>query len=87
MNKLAKKQYLQWAITDARLDVAMLNETKLTEACVFHGFHSHQTLDIKRGGCATFTTTHLHKKVKALSNYMLWSRVPIGCEQLHLINV
>jgi hypothetical protein len=30
MNKTEKKQYLQWAITDAKLDVAMLNETKLT---------------------------------------------------------
>jgi hypothetical protein len=80
MNDLKKKQYLQWMTADIGADVVMFNETKLTSACVLHGLHSHQTLDIRKGGCATFTRTHLHRKVKAVGNYLLWSRVPLGSE-------
>jgi hypothetical protein len=87
MNALKKKQALQEIITEAKLDVAMFNETRLTEPCIFQDFFSHQTLAIKRGGCASFANTHLHRKVKALGNYLLWTRIPMGCEQLHLLNV
>ena len=80
MNDIKKKQYLQWVVSDIGADVAMFNETKLTSACVLHGLHSHQTLDIRKGGCATFTKTHLHRKVKALGNYLLWTRVPMGSD-------
>lgn len=73
--------------SDIGADAMMCNETKLTSACVLHGLHSHQTLDIRRGGCATFTRTHMHRKVKALGNYLLWTRIPMGNEQLHLLNI
>ena len=87
MNALKKKQALQNIISDIKADVAMFNETRLTEACVFHNYFSHQTLHIKKGGCASFATTHLHRKVKALGKYLLWTRIPFGCEQLHLLNI
>ena len=80
MNALKKKQALQSIVSEIKADVAMFNETRLTEPCVFHNYFSHQTLAVKRGGCATFSTTHLHRKVKALGNYFLWTRIPIGCE-------
>jgi hypothetical protein len=74
-------------VSDIGADVAMISETKLMSACVVHDLHSHQTLDIRRGGCATFTRTHLHRKVIALGNYLLWSRIPMGSQQLHLLNI
>ncbi len=41
MNALKKKQALQSIISEIKADVAMFNETRLTEACVFHNYFSH----------------------------------------------
>ena len=56
MNVTPKKQQVQWALTQMGADVALLTETKLTAPCIFHGFFSHQTLNIRKGGCLTLAS-------------------------------
>ena len=65
----------------------MLNETKLTSPLYLDGYHSHQTLLKRSGGCITFTNLKNHRKVKALGTYVNWTKVPMGGEEVHLLNV
>ena len=65
----------------------MLNETKLTSPLYLDGYHSHYTLMKRSGGCITFTNLKNHRKVKALGSYVNWSKVPLGGEEVHLLNV
>lgn len=69
------------------VEAALLTETKLTTPCIFHGFFSHQTLNIRKGGCLTLAANQHHKRVKALGTYLVWTMVPLGYEQVHVINV
>ena len=79
------------------VDVALLTETKLTSPCIFHGFYSHQSLNIRKGGCLTLASSQHHVRVKALSTYLVWSMVPFGypggtnsrreCDKVHVLNV
>ena len=41
----------------------------------------------RSGGCITFTNLKNHRKVKALGTYINWSKVPLGGEEVHLLNV
>ena len=53
-----------------------------------NGYHSsHQTLLKRAGGCITFTNFKHHSKVKALGTYLNWSKVPLGGEEVHILNV
>ena len=68
------------------VEAALLTETKLTTPCIFHGFFSHETLNIRKGGCLTLAANQHHKRVKALGTYLVWTMVPLGYEQVHVIN-
>ena len=69
-----------------RIDAALLTETKLTNPCIFHGFFSHQTLNIRKGGCLTLAASQHHRRVKALGTYLVWTMIPLGHEKVHVIN-
>ena len=43
---------------------------------------------VKRsGGCLTFSNLKGHRKVKALGTYLSWSKVLLGGEEVHILNV
>ena len=87
INSEKKQRYLGWLIKEQRPDFVMLNETKLTSLLYLDGYHSHQTLLRRSGGCITFTNLKSHRKVKALGTYLNWTQVPLGDEEVHLLNV
>jgi exonuclease III len=87
INAAKKQQYLDWLIREQRPDVVMFNETKLTSALYLNGYVSHQTLFKRSGGSITFSNLKSHKKVKALGTYLLWSKVLLGGEEVHILNV
>ena len=86
INSEKKQRYLGWLIKEKKPDFFMLNETKLTSPLYLDGYHSHQTLLKRSGGCITFTNLKNHRKVKALGTYVNWSKVPMGGEEVHLLN-
>ena len=65
----------------------MLNETKLTSNQFLDGYFSYQTLLKRSGGCITFSNLKNHRRVKALGTYLKWSKVLLGSEELHILNV
>ena len=87
INSEKKQRYLGWLIKEQKPDFVMLNETKLTSPLYLDGYHSHQTLLKRSGGCITFTNLKNHRKVKALGTYVNWAKVPLGGEEVHLLNV
>jgi len=87
INAVKKQQYLDWLIREQRPDIVMFNETKLTSALYLNGYVSHQTLFKRSGGSITFSNLRNHKKVKALGTYLLWSKVLLGGEEVHILNV
>ena len=87
INSEKKQRYLGWLIKEQKPDFVMLNETKLTSPLYLDGYHSHQTLLKRSGGCITFTNLKNHREVKALGTYVNWSKVPMGGEEVHLLNV
>ena len=40
----------------------------------------------RSGGCATFSNLRGHRKVKALGTYLNWTKVPLGGEEVHILN-
>ena len=86
INSEKKQRYLGWLIKEQKPDFVMLNETKLTSPLYLDGYHSHQTLLKRSGGCITFTNLKNHRKVKALGTYVNWTKVPLGGEEVHLLN-
>ena len=38
-------------------------------------------------GCITFSNLRGHRKVKALGTYLNWTKVPLGGEEVHILNV
>ena len=87
INSERKQRYLGWLINEQKPDFVMINETKLTSSLYLDGYYSHQTLFKRSGGCITFTNLKNHRKVKALGTYVNWSKVPLGGEEVHLLNV
>ena len=87
INAPKKQQYLDWLVTEQRPDIVMFNETKLTSPLFLGGYYSHQTLLKRSGGCITFSNLKGHRKVKALGTYLNWTKVPIGGEEVHILNV
>ena len=87
LNAPKKQLYLDRLIRDQRPDIVMLNETKLTSKLFLEGYFSHQTLSKCSGGCITFSNLRSHRKVKALGTYLSWSKVLLGNEELHILNV
>ena len=41
----------------------------------------------RSGGCITFSNLKDHRKVKALGTYLNWTKVPLGGEEVHILNV
>ena len=41
----------------------------------------------RSGGCITFSNLRNHRKVKALGTYLNWTKVPLGSEEIHIMNV
>ena len=87
LNAHKKQLYLDRLIRDQRPDIIMLNETKLTSKLFLEGYFSYQTLSKRSGGCITFSNLRSHRKVKALGTYLSWSKVLLGNEELHILNV
>ena len=87
INAPKKQQYLDWLITEQRPDVVMFNETKLTAPLFFGGYYSHQTMLKRSGGCITLSNLRNHRKVKALGTYLNWTKVPLGGEEVQILNV
>ena len=65
----------------------MFKETKLTSPLYLDGYVNHQTLFKRSGGCITFSNLKGQKKVKALGTYLNWSKVLLGGEEVHILNV
>ena len=87
INAEKKQRYLDWMISEQRPDIVMFNETKLTSMLFLGGYVSHQTLLKRSGGCITFSNLKNHRKVKALGTYLNWTKVPLGGEEVHILNV
>jgi hypothetical protein len=86
-NSEKKQRYIDWLISEHKPDFVMLNETKLTSPLYLVGYHSHQTLLKRSGGCITFTNLKNPRNVKALGTYINWTKVPLVYEEVHLLNV
>ena len=86
INAEKKQRYLDWMISEQRPDIVMFNETKLTSMLFLGGYVSHQTLLKRSGGCITFSNLKNHRKVKALGTYLNWTKVPLGGEEVHILN-
>ena len=65
----------------------MLNETRLKTQVEFGGFRSEQTLNSNAGGCLTLSSLAKHWRVKSLGNYLNWTRVQMGQEWIHVLNL
>ena len=65
----------------------MFNETKLTSKLYLNGYYSHQILLKRAGGCITFANFKNHSRVKALGTYLNWSKVLLGSEEVHILNL
>lgn len=87
INGPRKQRYLDQMIAEQQPDVIMFNETKLNSPLYLGEYYSHQTLAKRSGGCITFTKLRKHKKVKALGTYLNWSKVQVGPEEVHIMNV
>ena len=87
INSEKKQRYLSKLINEQKPDVAMFNETKLTSSLYLDGYYSFQTLLKRSGGCITFNNLRNHRKVKALGTYLNWTKVLLGEEEVHLLNV
>ena len=87
INSEKKQRYLDWLISEQRPDIVMFNETKLTSMLFLGGYVSHQTLLKRSGGCITFSNLKNHRKVKALGTYLNWTKIPLGGEEVHILNV
>ena len=87
INSEKKQRYLNKLISEQKPDVAIFNETKLTSSLYLDGYHSHQNLLKRSGGCITFTKLRKHLKVKALGTYLDRTKVFLGEEEVHLLNV
>ena len=87
INGEKKQRYLNWLVGEQRPDVVMFNETKLTSMLYLDGYFSHQTLLKRSGGCITFSNLRNHRRVKALGTYLNWSKIPLGSEEVHILNV
>jgi exonuclease III len=87
INAAKKQQYLDWLISEQRPDIVMFSETKLTSTLYLNGYISHQTMLKRSGGCITFSNLKGHKKVKALGTYLNWTKVTLGNEEVHILNV
>ena len=87
INSDKKERYLDWLINGQKPDFVMFKETKLTSPLYLDGYYSHQTLLKRSGGCITFTNLKNHRKFKALGTYVNWTKVPLGDEEIHLLNV
>ena len=69
------------------MDLALLNETRLNSQIAFDGFSPEQTLISKGGGCLTLSSLPKHWRVKSLGNYLNWTRIQMGQEWIHVVNV
>jgi exonuclease III len=87
INAPKKQQYLDWLIGQQRPDIVMFNETKLMTTLYLEGYNSHQTLYKRSGGCLTLSNIKGHKRVKTLGTYLSWTKVPLGGEELHILNL
>ena len=87
INAAKKQQYLDRFISEHRPDIVLFNETKLTSPLYLNGYVSHQTLIKRSGGCLTFSNLKGHKKVMALGTYRNWSKMLLGGEEVHILNV
>ena len=87
INAAKKQRYLDWLISARKPDVVMLNETKLTSPLYLNGYTSHQTMLKRSGGCITFSNLKGHTKFKALGTYLNWTKIQLGGEEVHVLNV
>ena len=87
INKEKKQRYLDWLVGEERPDIVMFNETKLMSTLYLDGYFSHQTLLKRSGGCITFSNLNNHRIVKALGTYLNWTKVLLGGEEIHILNV
>ena len=87
INKEKKQRYLNWLVGEERPDIVMFNETKLMSTLYLDGYFSHQTLLKRSGGCITFSNLMNHRMVKALGTYLNWTKVLLGGEEVHILNV
>jgi exonuclease III len=75
INAEKKQRYLDWLINDQRPYIVMFNEAKMTSMLFLGGYFSHQTLLMN------------HRKVKELSTNLNWKKIPLGGEEVHILNV
>jgi hypothetical protein len=87
INAVNKQQYLDLLIREQRPEIMIFNETKLISPLYLDGYVSHQTLFKRSGGWITISNLKVHKKVKALGTFLNWSKVLLGCEEVHILNV
>jgi exonuclease III len=87
INKEKKQRYLDWLVGEQRPDIVMFNETKLMSTLYLDGYFSHQTLLKRSGGCITFSNLKNHRMMKALGTYLNWTKVLLGGEDVHILNV
>ena len=87
INAEKKQRFLDKLVSEQRPDIVMFNETKLTSTLYLEGYFSHQTMLKRSGGCITFSNLRNHRKVKALGTYLNWTKVPLGSEEVHIMNV
>ena len=87
LNNERKQKYIRQAMGQQKVDLALLNETRLNSLITFEGYNPEKTLRSKGGGCLTFSNLPKHLRVKSLGNYLNWTRIQMGQEWIHVLNV
>ena len=87
LNSAAKQAAIDNVVKQVDPHVICLNETKLQYDLYLDNFWSHQTMHRRNGGCWTAASTMTRLTlVKALGNYLCWTRLTTGSKQEQIIN-
>ena len=87
LNSAAKQVAIDNVVKQVDPHVICLNETKLQYELFLDNFWSHQTMHRRNGGCWTAASTKTRLTlVKALGNYLCWTRLTTGSKQVQILN-
>ena len=87
INSAAKQLAIDNVVNEVNPHVICLNETKLQYELFLNNYWSHQTMHRRNGGCWTAASTKTRLTlVKALGNYLCWTRLTTGNKQVQILN-
>ena len=89
INALSKQEAFYKVIGNEKPHIVCLNETKLRYDLFLSNYWSYQTMFDRKGGCWTAARCEQNVRlqlVKALGNYLCWTRLTTGNIQVQILN-